>query len=215
MNKGKISINRINDLRKLNIEYRINKFDNKEEMIKNLMFIRKKIDNIKSEDTNNNLLLDNDDKLMLEIQYIMQINYSILRFHQKNNSFQDSEEKYYYEFITNSNIIKNSILSIKSNIPNENEIIKNNLVLVRKLIYENLLSIYICFKFLNNYKKDFENEKKLFMDIFACLLKYESENKNNDNYLINEQIIIMILLNINNKFDDIKILIPYLNEGIF
>jgi hypothetical protein len=48
------------------------------------------------------------------------------------------------------------------------------------------------------------------------LLKYDSENKaNNEIYIINEHILIMLLLNINQNFDDMKILIPYLNEGIF
>ena len=213
INKGGISINKINDLRKLNIEFRIEEFNNKKEILEIVSNIQTKIDNIKNE--KDILLLSNEDKLVLELKYKMQINYSILRYHKTNNLLQENYEESFYEFITKNNLIKNDILSIKSYIPKENGIIQNY-NLIRKLIYENLLSIYICFKFLNYFKKDFENEKKLFLDMFMDLLKYDSENKsNNEIYIINEHILIMLLLNINNNFDDTKILIPYLNEGLF
>ena len=42
---------------------------------------------------------------MLELQYKMQINYSILRYHHKHNLLQEINEKSYYEFITNNYII--------------------------------------------------------------------------------------------------------------
>ena len=214
INKGDISINKINIIRKLNIDYRIKEIDNKDDILKNIMDIQNEINNLKNEKEKNNLLLNDKEKLILELQYKMQINYSVLRYHQKNNLLQETNEKSYYEFIINNNIIKNNILSIKSLIPKENEKLQNeNLVI--KLIYENLLSIFICFKFLNYFKKDFENEKKLFLDMFMDLLKYESENKSSDNYILNESIIIIILMNVIDNFDDIKILIPYLNEGLF
>ena len=211
--KGDISINKINDLRKLNIEFRIEELNDKKEILECISSIQSKIDNIKN--GTEILLLSDEDKLVLELQYKMQINYSILRYHKTNNLLQEIYEESFYEFITKNNIIKNDILSIKSYIPKENEIFQNY-NLIRKLIYESLLSIYICFKFLNYFKKDFENEKKLFLDMFMDLLKYDSENKtNNEIYIINEHILIMLLLNINQNFDDIKILIPYLNEGLF
>ena len=214
INKGDISINKINILRKLNIDFRIKEIDNKDDILKNITDIQTQIDNLKNEKEKNNLILNNKEKLMLELQYKMQINYSILRYHHKNNLLQEINEKSYYEFITNNNIIKNDILSIQNLIPKQNENLENE-NLVRKLIYENLLSIYICFKFFNYFKKDFENEKKLFLDVFMDLLKYETENKSNDYYIINENILIIILMNIIDNFDDIKILIPYFNDGLF
>ena len=211
--KGDISINKINDLRRLNIEFRIDELNNKKEILESISNIQTKIDKIKNEEDIS--LLSDEDKLVLELQYKMQINYSILRYHKTNNLLQESYEESLYEFITKNNIIKNDILSIKSYIPKENGIFQNY-NLIRKLIYENLLSIYICFKFLNYFKKDFENEKKLFLDMFMDLLKYDSENKNNNEiYIINEHILIMLLMNINQNFDDIKILVPYLKEGLF
>ena len=211
--KGDISINKINDLRRLNIEFRIDELNNKKEILESISNIQTKIDKIKNEEDIS--LLSDEDKLVLELQYKMQINYSILRYHKTNNLLQESYEESLYEFMTKNNIIKNDILSIKSYIPKENGIFQNY-NLIRKLIYENLLSIYICFKFLNYFKKDFENEKKLFLDMFMDLLKYDSENKNNNEiYIINEHILIMLLMNINQNFDDIKILVPYLKEGLF
>ena len=211
--KGGISINKINDLRKLNIEFRIEELNNKKEILESISSIQTKIDNIKNEEDIS--LLSDEDKLVLELQYKMQINYSILRYHKTNNLLQENYEESFYEFITKNNLIKNDILSIKSYIPKENGIFQNY-NLIRKLIYENLLSIYICFKFLNYFKKDFENEKKLFLDMFMDLLKYDSENRNNNEiYIINEHILIMLLININQNFDDIKVLIPYLKEGLF
>ena len=69
----------------------------------------------------------------------MQINYSIIKYHQKHNLLQDNNEKPYYDFIMNNNIINNYTLSIKKFIPKDNEKLEYNNILIRKLIYENLL----------------------------------------------------------------------------
>ena len=46
------------------------------------------------------------------------------------------------------------------------------------------------------------------------LLQYESENKNPNKSIINENILIMLLIIIIKTFNDIKILIPYLEKGL-
>ena len=55
----------------------------------------------------------------------------------------------------------------------------------------------------------------MFLDVFMDLLKYESRIKSNNNSIINEQILLMLLLNSVNNFDDITILVPYLKDGLF
>ena len=85
---------------------------------------------------------------------------------------------------------------------------------IRKFIYENLLSLYAYFKLINHIKKEFDDEKKLFLDMFMELLKHDSENLIPENYIIEENILNIILLNIIHNFTDIKILEPYLNQGL-
>ena len=47
---------------------------------------------------------------------------------------------------------------------------KINLELKKKLIYEHFLRIYILFCFLEHNKKNFEKEKKNFLDSFFYLI---------------------------------------------
>ena len=216
INKINIFSTKINNKKKLDLVYKLQNFKNEDELFNYLTSLQNEIINIKSK-TKKNLINDND--LINEFQCKSLINNSILKYQSQKPYFLSKDT--FYKFIVNNNIIEKNILEIKNIIKNENEKLFINIDkkikynIIRKIIYENFLSIYILFKFLKDYEKDFKKEKNLFLDIFINLLKYENNKKSKDYSLINENIIIILLLNIIHNFDNIDIIIPFLKEGLF
>ena len=208
INMAEVSNEMTNNLRRQNLKFRtiLNGEDD------HLIYILEKnfneLNSIKK-----NILLNSDEKLEQELLIKMRINYTIQRYHQIFNVyFEDKED--IYEYFDEHHIIESYISSInniieecsKKNTFNQNKIIK--------LVFENIVTIYLCFKYLNTIKKNFEKEKKLFLDMVLQILQNELENKNPDKRIITENILIMVLIIIIKTFNDIKILYPYLEKGL-
>ena len=172
----------------MNIKYRIksSKFDKNSyiEYLKALIALmnsnRKKLENIN--DINNK-----EQILKKELDYKMFINYSIFRYKSLRNYPEIEEEG---KNIINLNLVEDSLESIKNLITSENKITNNDLI--KKLIYENILNIYIQFCFLEYNKDNYEQKKINFLDTFLLLLK-ESNNSENKIPFINEAIVIFFL----------------------
>ena len=220
INKANISINNINNLRRQNLIIRNSLRDIydvvtiMENGLKELI----KIDN--------NFFLSMEKKLEKKLKIKMRVNYDILKYNQLNNIFiYDITKKYNisksdtktYDFLINKNIVDKCITSIRNVISynKHNNFNQFNNEKMRDLIYENFVSVYLCFKFMKQINKDFEKEKASFLDLFFDLIQNELENINPKKSIINETVLIIILLNIIDNFQDIKILEPYLQKGLF
>ena len=206
INKADISKNMINNLRRNNLYFRtiLNDDTNKIQILENSL---KRLNNNES-----NILLNKKNKLEQELVIKMRINYNIIKYHQIVNIYMDNKIDI-YNFIKKNNIIQKYIDSIR-NLINETKIGSFNQNKINQLVYENIVTIYLCFKYIHTIKKDFENEKKLFLDIFLELLIYESENINLDKSIISENILIMLLININKFCNNETLLFPYLQKGL-
>ena len=165
----------------------------------------------------NNILLNSEEKMEQELLIKMRINFTIQRYHQIFNVYYENKEDL-YNFIEKNDIIEYYIETLISTIKNMfvRYITKDayNKKKIEKLVFENIVTIYLCFKYLNNIKKDFDAEKKLYLNMMLQFLQYESENKYPNKSIINENILIMLLIIIIKTFNDIKILIPYLQKGL-
>ena len=193
LNKSEMSYRQVNDMRKMNLGYRIKEFEDKNDLLPYLNELLEQINNKKF--LNSEIIK----KLENELKYKKFMNYSILRYKTLNKNFYNNINiSSYNEFINKNNIIVNALNSIKELI-NENKNINNN-QLILKLIYENTITIYIIFCFLEHCKTNFEKEKKLFLETFLLLLK-ESNNEQNISF-INEPILIL----------NLQIIIQFFNE---
>ena len=209
INKAELSKNEINNLRRQNFCFRY-----KTEEPENIFII---IENdLKELDDNiNNFILNDENKLQIELKIKKRINYNFTKYY-KMFTLHTENRKKFNDIIIQYNFINKNIASIRNIITNYNNNFKNyGQIKIRALIYENIVSIYLCFKFLNKIKKICETDENSFLDIFLELLQYESENTNQDKMIIDENILIMLMLNIIHNFKDIKILIPYLQKGLF
>ena len=178
----------INDMKKMNIKYRIKSFEEKEDLLPYLEEILSIIKNLQQEKNKNNGL-NKEEIFKKELSYIKFMNYSILRYKTLTKFYEIVDIKNYIDLIYNNNLIENSANSIKELINNKHII---NIELIKKLIYEYFLRTYILFCFLEHNKKNFEKEKIIFLDSFLFLLKesndiYNAENK----FIYNEAIIIL------------------------
>ena len=196
MNKSSTSYKEVNEMRKMNLEYRIKEFEDKNDLLLYLIELIDKINNIKS----NNFSINEEEKLENILKYKKNINYSILRYKTLNKNFySELNINAYKEFINNNKLIENALISIKTLI-NENKKIDNKKLLL-KLIYENILTVYIIFCFLEHFKLNFEKEKKSFLETFLLLLKESHEEQKKS--FINEPILILSL----------EIIIQFFNES--
>ena len=161
----------------------------------------------------NNILLDKEIQFEKELSTKYGYNFNLMINNLYFNEIEEEKHATLYDLIIKNKIIQNNIESIRKIILdlNNNRYNSNK---IRKFIYENLLSLYAYFKLINHIKKEFDDEKKLFLDMFMELLKHDSENLIPENYIIEENILNIILLNIIHNFTDIKILEPYLNQGL-
>ena len=199
----------------MNIKYRIKNFESKgdifpylEELIKSMRENREKFfeakgdifpyleELIKSMRENREKLKDSNNEEEIfkkELDYKMYINYSIFRYKTHIKFSEIVDEKKCFIFF---DLIDDSLNSLKELITKENKI---NIDLRKKLIYENILNIYIQFCFLEYNKKNFEEKKINFLDMFLLILKGGNNNNNNEQNLgnnipyINEEIIIFCL----------------------
>ena len=213
INMAEVSNNMINNLRRQSLNFRT--ILDKDEDNYLVDKLKKYFEDLNS--NKNNILLNSDEKLEQELLIKMRINFTIQRYHQIFNAYYEDKVDL-YNFIKKYNIVDYYISSLISLIKNMNTIsITNNSFnknKIDKLVFENIVTIYLCFKYLYNIKKDFDDEKKLYLDMMTQLLQYESENKNPNKSIINENILIMLLIIIIKTFNDIKILIPYLEKGL-
>ena len=209
--KADLSKNETNNIRRQNLNFRILTIENEEKIIS---ILKKDLKELKQ--NINNCIINEELKLENELKIKKRINYNFIKFYKMCVINIENREQL-DDLIIHYKIINKNIISIQNIIIkyNSNNFKQYNQLKIQALIYENIVSIYLVFKFLKNIKKVFDTEKKLFMEIFLGLLIYESENTNQDKSLINENILIMLLLNVIHNFTDIKILIPYLQKGLF
>ena len=153
LSKCDISNKKVNDIRKMNIKYRIKNFQAKgdifpylEELIKSMRENREKL-----KDSNNE-----EEIFKKELDYKMYINYSIFRYKTHIKFSEIVDEKKCFIFF---DLIDDSLNLLKELITKDNKI---NIYLRKKLIYENILNIYIQFCFLEYNKKNFEEKKLIF-----------------------------------------------------
>ena len=211
MDNSSISYRPVNDMRKMNLVYRIKEFEGKNDL---LPYLNELLEKISINKNLPNSTLNIVEKLENEYIYKKFMNYSILRFKTLNKNFYENINiSSYKEFINKNNIISNALISIKDLI-NDNKNI-NNTKLILKLIYENILTVYIIFCFLEHCKVDFEKPKKLFLETFLLLLK---ENNNDLNKIfINESILIFCLqitIQFFNESDNsLELLNQFLNDN--
>ena len=181
-----IAYKKVNDLRKMNIKYRIKPLEDKgnffpylEELIK-LMKQNRERKNVNGEEI-----------LKKELDYKMFINYSIFRYktHRKFSEMVDDNKCIIFQ-----NLVDDSLNSIKKLI-NRDENIEMDINLIKRLIYENILSIYIQFCFLEYNKNNFEGKKINFLETFLLILKENNKEQNILNKIsyVNEEIIIFCL----------------------
>ena len=200
-----LSFRKINEMKKMNIKYRIKSFEKKEDL---LPYLKQLLDIIKKNQENNNN--NEEEKTKKELTYLMFMNYSIIRYKTLTNFYETVDINKYIDFIYENNLIENSSNAIKELMYKKEKI---NLELKKKLIYEHFLRIYILFCFLGHNKKNFEKEKKIFLDSFFYLI---NESKNNEIYVLNEPIMILCLQIINEFFNSTdksqEILYEYLYE---
>ena len=197
MNKSPLSYKEVNDMRKMNLGYRIKEFEDKNDLLIYLNGFISEINNIK----NKNFKINDEEKLENILKYKKNINYSILRYKTlKKNFYTEININSYKDFICNNNLIENALSSIKLLI-NENKNIDNKNLQLR-LIYENILTVYIIFCFLEHFKLNFEKEKNSFLETFLLLLKESHSQNEIKNSFINEPILILCL----------QIIIQFFNE---
>ena len=167
----------------MNLEYRIKEFKDNNNLLLVLNELINKINNNKklstcSINSNEEETYEND------LKYKRFMNYSILRYKTLNKDFYSNINiSSYREFIIKNKIISNAVISIKELVEKSkknNKNIYNKLIM--KLIYENMLTIYIIFCFLEHCKEKFEEEKKLFLETFLLLLK-ESYNTQDTSFI--------------------------------
>ena len=215
ISKCPISYHKVNDIRKMNIDYRIKEFEDKKDLLPYLKELIEQINSNKISNVNNNMT--DEEKILKELKCKKFMNYSILRYKTLNKNFYGTINlEAYKEFIDKNKLISNALLSIKELINNSkanNKNIKNKIIL--KLIYENVLTVYIIFCFLEHFKNSFEEEKKSFLETFLFQLK-ESYNEQNLSF-INEPILILCLQIIiqffNPKDKSQELLITFLNDN--
>ena len=196
INKTSLSFKEVNTMRKMNLGYRIREFEGKKDL---LPYLRELKEHLKDKINFDNKT--NEEKLENELKYKKYMNYSILRYKTLNKNFYNSINiNSYNEFINKNDIVVNSLNSVTT-IINDNKNI-NNHKLVLKLIYENILTVYIIFCFLEHYKTNFEKEKKAFLETFLLLLTQSNNNENIKSF-INEPILILCL----------QIIIQFFNES--
>ena len=186
--KCSISDKKINDMKKMNIKYRIKSFEGKEDLLPYLEELLKEIKNLQ-EDKNKKIGINKEEILKKELNYIKFMNYSILRYKTLTKFYEIVDINKYTELIYNNNLIENSTNSIKELI-NEKDVI--NIELIKKLVYEHFLRTYILFCFLEHNKKNFEKEKIIFLDSFLFLLKESNNIYNTKNIFIYNEAIIII-----------------------
>ena len=198
ISKCPISSLKVNDMRKMNLEYRIKEFEDKNDL---LPYLNEFVDKI---NCNKNMVGDNytqEEKYENELKYKRIMNYSILRYKTLNKDFYSNINiSSYDEFINKNQLVSNALISVKEVINKSKNNMNNNNKLILKLIYENMLTVYIVFCFLDHCKKKFEEYKKSFLETFLSLLK-ESYNTKNI-YYINEPILILCLQIIIQFFND-------------
>jgi hypothetical protein len=200
----------VNDMRKMNLEYRIKEFGNNNDLLQYLSVFVDKINN------NNNNNISEEEKYKNELKYKRFMNYSILRYKTLNKNFYNNINiSSYNEFISKTKIVSNALISVQEVINKSKNNINNNHKMTMKLIYENILTVYIIFCFLDHCKKNFEEQKKFFLENFLLLLK-ESYNTKNICF-INEPILILCLQIIIQFFNDsdnsLELLNQFLNDN--
>jgi hypothetical protein len=200
----------VNDMRKMNLEYRIKEFGNNNDLLQYLSVFVDKINN------NNNNNISEEEKYKNELKYKRFMNYSILRYKTLNKNFYNNINiSSYNEFISKTKIVSNALISVQEVINKSKNNINNNHKMTMKLIYENILTVYIIFCFLDHCKKNFEEQKKFFLENFLLLLK-ESYNTQNICF-INEPILILCLQIIIQFFNDsdnsLELLNQFLNDN--
>ena len=190
LNKCNISYKKINNMRKMNIKYRIKSFGG--DSLPYMEYLKSLIESMKQNREKLNVNNSSEEEILkTELDYKMFINYSIFKF-KANRIYSDMVEE--IKSITNLNLIEDSIECIKKLITKKKN--KDNIELIKKLIYENILNIYIQFCFLEFNKSNYEEKKINFLDTFLLLLKEANNAEQNDlNNLsyINEAIIIFCL----------------------
>ena len=191
LSKCDLSYKKINEMKKMNIKYRIKSFGENEDLLSYIKELNDEINKIREEKNKNK-----EEIIKKELSYLSFMNYSILRYKKFNKNSETFDNDKYICFIYDNNIIENSANSIKEILNMENEI---NLNVGIKLIYEHFLRIYNIFCFLDFNKKISEKEKIIFLDVFLLLLKKSNKNKNL--FLFNQAIIILCLLIINRFFN--------------
>ena len=191
ISKCPISYHKVNDIRKMNIDYRIKEFEDKKDLLPYLGELIEQINSNKI--SNTNIKMTDEEKILKELKCKKVMNYSILRYKTLNKNFYGSINlDAYKEFIDKNKLISNALLSIKELINNAKGNNKNiNKKIILKLIYENVLTVYIIFCFLEHFKNNFLEEKKNFLETFLFQLK-ESYNEQNLSF-INEPILILCL----------------------
>ena len=107
ISKCSLSYNKINDMKKMNIKYRIKSFERKEDLIPYLEELNSLIKKNKEEKNNK------EENIKKELAYIMFMNYSIIRFKTLTNFYETVDINKYIEFIYKNNLIENSSNSIK------------------------------------------------------------------------------------------------------
>ena len=182
LDKCDLSYNKINDMKKMNIKYRIKSFENNKDLLPYLIKIQEEI----KKNRNNNNNITKEEIIKKELKYIKFMNYSILRYKSLTNFYENVDINKYTQFIYDNNLIQNSSDIINDLIENKDNI---NHILIKQIIYEHFLRIYIFFCFLEYNKKNFLKEKKLFLDSFYTLIKASQNNKNI--FLFNQAIIIL------------------------
>ena len=191
LEKCNISYKKINDIRKMNIKYRIKAFEEKNDIFPYIEELIKLIKENKErkKELNNNI----EDILKKELDYKIFMNYSIFRY-KTHRDFSEiiNDDK----CIIFNNLIDDSLNSIKELITIDKN--KISIELFKKLLYENILNIYIQFSFLEYNKKNFEEKKINFLDIFLLILKETNNNEQNISncnniFYIDENIIIFFL----------------------
>ena len=147
INKADISKNMINNLRRNNLYFRtiLNDDTNKIQILENSL---KRLNNNES-----NILLNKKNKLEQELVIKTRINYNIIKYHQIVNIYMDNKIDI-YNFIKKNIIIQKYIDSIR-NLINETKIGSFNQNKINQLVYENIVTIYLCFKYIHTIKKDF------------------------------------------------------------
>ena len=210
-------------LRKMNLEYRIKEIKNETELIESL----RQILFIERENLIDMTSQTNTHSLEKILQNKMMINYIIFKDRSKySNFFEKLDIEKLNAFLNEFKVIEMNLQSISYYLQLKTE--KSNDELIRRIIYESHMLIYIVMSFMSHYSKEkipphsyapvkeedpVEAEllryKKQYMETFFTSLSSQEK--------MNESILVLILMTINQNFNNEKehlILSEYVEKGI-